>query len=93
MPTTLSCTAASYSWMRIVPTKERYERDKEYYRQWNNSDKQKQADARKFQKRIEEGRCHKCGRHFERYLGDHQNRCIRCLEMRQIENNLARGGF
>ena len=29
-----------------MPTKERYERDKEYYRQWNNSDKQKQADAR-----------------------------------------------
>ena len=93
MPTTLSCTAVSYYWMRIVPTKERYERDKEYYRQWNNSEKQKQADARKFQKRIKEGRCHKCGRHFERYLGDHQNRCIRCLELKHIENHLARGGF
>lgn len=34
-----------------MPTKERYERDKAYYRQWNNSDKQKQASARKFKKR------------------------------------------
>lgn len=29
MPTTLSCIAVNYSWMLTVPTKERYERDKE----------------------------------------------------------------
>ena len=76
-----------------MPTKERYERDKEYYRQWNNSDKQTQADIRKRDKRRAEGRCHKCGREFERYLGDHQNRCIRCLELKHIENHLRNGGF
>lgn len=39
-----------------MPTKERYERDKEYYRRWNNSDKQTQANARKFKKRAAGGR-------------------------------------
>lgn len=76
-----------------MPSKERYERDKEYYQRWNNSDKQKQADARKFKKRRAEGRCAKCGREFEKHLGDHQLRCIRCLELKHMENHLTKGGF
>ena len=76
-----------------MPTKERYERDKAYYTEWNHSPCGRKAGRRKYLKRLEEGRCAHCGAQFEKHLGKHQISCITCLEKDQILSSFYRGGF
>ncbi len=66
-----------------MPSKERYHKDKEYYREYT---------IKKKQQRREQGLCVKCGRPIFEGAGTKIN-CIICLEHDKARIKLARNFF
>lgn len=75
-----------------MPTKERYERHKEYYFNYHRTDAHKEAN-RVYRKKLKsEGRCIRCG-HKLVDGASAATVCINCSDNAALAKTLSRGGF